>query len=152
MDQEANGLRDRVGSIPREYPEGRRRPNSASHHPSNLLLMKNFVVPFMMLAAGAAGVMTTLTAQEGWHTGVAECLGTLDDGKYRVILTTDDGKNLALELRGQAESMIRLVLPEGKVAKVRVKGELRNRTLVVTEYEEVGGESAAVSRPLPPAS
>jgi hypothetical protein len=108
--------------------------------------MKNFLVPILMLV-GLAGAITSASAQEEWHTGVAECLGTLDDGKYRVILTTEDGKNLALELRGQAESMIRLVLPEGKVAKVRVKGELRNRTLVVTEYEELGS-----SAPAPPVS
>ncbi len=105
--------------------------------------MKPFAL-FSILCAFSIGTTASLLAQDSWHEGVAECLGTLDDGKYRIVLTTQEGKNLALELRGQAESMIRLVLPEGKVAKVRVKGELKNRTLIVTEYEVVGDESGGV--------
>jgi hypothetical protein len=76
----------------------------------------------------------TVSAEETWFTGQAECLGVIDE-RPRVILTTTDGKKLALELRGQTESLMSKVLPEGKVAKVKVKGELKNRTLVVTAYE-----------------
>ncbi len=57
------------------------------------------------------------------------------DGRPRVILTTEDGKKLALELRGAAESLMSKVLPEGKIAKLKVKGELKNRTLIVSGYE-----------------
>jgi hypothetical protein len=88
-----------------------------------------FVLTFATLA-----MIRSVCAEEIWYTGQAECLGVIDD-RPRVILTTTDGKKLALELRGQTESLMSKVLPEGKVAKVRVKGELKNRTLVVTAYE-----------------
>jgi hypothetical protein len=88
-----------------------------------------FVLSCALLALGALS-----QAEEMWYPGEAECLGVID-GRPRVVLTTTDGKKLALELRGAAESLMSKVLPEGKVAKLKVKGELKNRTLIVTAYE-----------------
>jgi hypothetical protein len=89
-----------------------------------------------VLALACLALVPTLQAEEAWYAGQAECLGVIDD-RPRVILTTVDGRKLALELRGAAESLMSKVLPEGKVAKVRVKGELKNRTLIATAYEVV---------------
>ena len=88
----------------------------------------------LVLSLAIASLAHPLFAEETWYPGEAECLGVID-GRPRVILTTSDGKKLALELRGPAESLMSKVLPEGKIAKVRVKGELKNRTLIATAYE-----------------
>jgi hypothetical protein len=87
-----------------------------------------------VLSCAFLALSTPAFAEETWYPGEAECLGVID-GRPRVILTTEDGKKLALELRGAAESLMSKVLPEGKIAKLKVKGELKNRTLIVTAYE-----------------
>lgn len=92
--------------------------------------------PLLPLVLGCAllALVPRSPAEEMWIPGEAECLGVID-GRPRVVLTTADGKKLALDLRGASESLMSKVLPEGKIAKLKVKGELKNRTLIVTAYE-----------------
>jgi len=98
--------------------------------------MKTRFNPLLILILAIASLACPAFAEEIWYPGEAECLGVIE-GRPRVILTTVDGKKLALELRGSAESLMSKVLPEGKIAKVRVKGELKNRTLIASAYEMV---------------